>query len=93
MEIISIQYIFPSRYFYVLKHFLIDYIIHRLPVDVSHIQLVCIIGEEDKLPPNSFLILQIEETKRDIERIEMVFVMTHSKGFVGETKQLTKKIE
>ena len=36
-KIISIQYIFPLRYFYVLKHFLIDYIIHPLPVDVSHI--------------------------------------------------------
>ena len=45
--------------------------------------------EEDKLPPNSFLILQIEETKRDIERIEMIFVMTHSKGFVGEINQPT----
>ena len=56
MTIISIQYIFPLRYFYVLKHFLIDYIIHRLPVDVSQILEVCIIGEEDKLPTDSFQI-------------------------------------
>ena len=77
------------KYFCVLKLFLIDYIIHRLPVDVSHILLVCIIGEEDELPPNSFLTLQIEETKRDIERIEMIFVMTHSKDFVGEINQPT----